>query len=80
MKRTVGQRTIKLGNRSNKETEEIKILRENKKAASKEYQHAIKHERNNIPTKLEAYIEAQKELKAELEKNNKVNKKKGWKK
>ena len=76
LKHTVGQRTIKIGNNCNKETEEIKILRENKKIASKEYQFALRHEREHIPRRLEQYIEAQKELKLELEKNNKKNTKK----
>ena len=72
LKHTVGQRTIKIGNNNNKETEEIKLLRQNKKLASKEYQRAIKYERESIPVKLEIYIEAQKKLKSELEKKRNI--------
>ena len=72
LKKTVGQNTIRTGTNKPKETQEIKQLRLDKSIARKAYQNALKHSRETIPEKLEKYFKVQSELKAELEKTNKI--------
>ena len=77
MKKTIGQVTIKIRNNKMKEKDRIKELRKLKNNTKKEYEHAIKSARENIPEKQQKYFVAQKKLKEEIEKAQKeITKKK----
>ena len=73
MRKTVGQTVIRTGTNKPKETEEIKLLRTEKKKAKVEYQQALKNNREEVPEKLEKYFKIQKELRAEIEILNQKN-------
>ena len=68
MRRTVGQNKIRIGNNKMKETGKIKELRKTKAIMKREYEHALKHNRESITEKQQNYFNAQKELKNEIEK------------
>ena len=71
MMKSIGQITITIGKNKPKESAITKELRTEKRQAKKDYQKALKEDRNSIKPKMERYINAQKQLKEQLENDNK---------
>ena len=76
MRYTIGQTTITIGDNRRKETEKIRQLRKERKQARKEFEAALKDNRDQIEGKLKNIFEKQEELLQEIEKELKNETKK----
>ena len=73
LEKTVGSTQIRIGGkRKNKETEEIKQLREEKKELNKKLKKDIKENNENKLTTLDEYIKCQKKLREKIAENNRA--------
>ena len=68
MRYTIGQTNIMVGDKRTKETEKIKQMRKQMKVARKEFNHAIKKDREQIEQKMKNYYDKQEELGIEIQK------------
>ena len=76
MRYTVGKTTITIGSKKRKESECIKQLRKQRKQARKEFEIAIKNNREQVEEKMKNYVEKQNQLKQQIEQETKDNTKK----
>ena len=67
MRYTIGQTTITIGDKRKKETEKIRQLRKERKIARKDFENALKNNRDLIEEKLKNIFDKQKELLQEIE-------------
>ena len=67
MRYTIGQTTINVGDKRSRESDKVRQLRKDRKQARKEFESALKNDRNKVEEKLKTYIEKQKQLKQEIE-------------
>ena len=72
LKNTIGETTVTIGKKSPKETEEIKELQETKQEKYKQLEEALQNNREEVPTKLQEYYEAQTKLREEKENQQKT--------